>query len=174
MTRLSQGVEWAVHACTLLAAAGPGHGLSLAALAEYHGVPAPYMAKQMQLLSKAGLVRTSRGKTGGYALARSAAEISLWDITRGLNGAAPLFQCTEIRQQGPCAAKRADCKSPCHIAAAFAAAEAAWRSALQAVSIAQIAMDVGRDSKPEHIADALGWLSSNLTELPGSSGAYFA
>lgn len=166
--RLSQGVEWAVHACTLLVAAGPGRGLSLAALAEYHGVPAPYMAKQMQALSKAGIVRTSRGKTGGYALSRPADQITLWDVTRALGGGEPLFQCTEIRQQGPCAAKREDCKRPCHIAKAFAQAEQAWRGALQGVTIADIAMDVGRDSSPEHLGHALSWLSANLTALPGS------
>lgn len=165
--RLSQGVEWATHACTLLVAAEPGRGLSLAALAEYHGVPAPYMAKQMQALSKAGIVRTSRGKTGGYALARPANEITLWDVTRALNGSEPLFQCTEIRQQGPCGARREDCKRPCHIAKAFAEAEQAWRSALQGVTIADIAMDVGRDSAPEHLGHALSWLGANLTDLPG-------
>lgn len=166
--RLGQGVEWAVHACTLLVAAGPGRGLSLAALAEYHGVPAPYMAKQMQALSKAGIVRTSRGKTGGYALSRPADQITLWDVTRALGGGEPLFQCTEIRQQGPCAAKREDCKRPCQIAKAFAQAEQAWRGALQGVTIADIAMDVGRDSSPEHLGHALSWLSANLTALPGS------
>ncbi|MCC6924533.1 Rrf2 family transcriptional regulator [Novosphingobium sp.] len=164
--RLGQGVEWAAHACALLAAAGEGRGLSLAALAEYHGVPAPYMAKQMQALSKAGLVRTSRGKTGGYALARPADQITLWDVTRALNGSAPLFQCTEIRQQGPCGAPRAECKRPCHIAAAFAQAETAWREALQGVTIADIAAGVGRDSSPQHITEAMHWLGSNLTDLP--------
>lgn len=166
--RLSQGVEWAVHACTVLGAAAPGRGLSLAALAEYHGVPAPYMAKQMQLLSKAGLVRTSRGKTGGYALARAPDTITLWDVTAAIDGPAPLFRCTEIRQRGPCAARREDCRSPCHIAAAFAAAEEAWRSALRAVTIADIAAGVLRDSRPEHMMEAVAWLGENLTDLPGA------
>lgn len=164
--RLSQGVEWAAHACTLLAAAGPGFGLSLAALAEFHGVPAPYMAKQMQLLSKAGIVRASRGKTGGYALARPAGEITLWDVTRALNGVEPLFQCSEIRQQGPCAATRAECKAPCQIARAFAGAEQAWRGALMAITIADIARDVGQESSPTHIGESLAWLGRNLTVLP--------
>lgn len=167
--RLSQGVEWAVHACTVLGAAAPGRGLSLAALAEYHGVPAPYMAKQMQLLSKAGLVRTSRGKTGGYALARAPAEITLWDVTAAIDGPAPLFRCTEIRQRGPCAARREDCTRPCHIAAAFAQAEKAWRGALRAVTIADIAAGVLRDSPVEHIREAVEWLGANLTDLPGPS-----
>jgi Rrf2 family protein len=166
--RMSQGVEWAVHACAVLAPLPPGRGLSLAALAEFHGVPQAYMAKQMQLLSKAGIVRTSRGKTGGYALARPATDVTLLDITRALSGTEPLFRCSEIRQKGPCAAPRADCRRPCQIAAAFAAAEAAWRKQLQAVSIADLAADFAAEVSPGHIADIIGWLGTNVTTMPHS------
>lgn len=165
--RLSQGVEWAVHACTVLAPLPPGRGLSLAALADFHGVPQPYMAKQMQQLSKAGIVRTSRGKTGGYALARPASAITLWDVTRALSGGEPLFHCSEIRQKGPCAAARADCRRPCQIAAAFASAETAWRQALQAVTIADLVAQVAAEGSPERIGEVVAWLGANVTELPG-------
>ena len=164
--RMNQGVEWAVHACTLLAPLWPEGGLSLSALAEYHGIPAPYMAKQMQALSKAGIVRTSRGKTGGYALARAPAEISLWQVARAIDGPEPAFRCTEIRQRGPCAAKPADCRTPCHIAQAFAAAEAAAREVLQGITIAQVLADVGRDSSPEHLGEAAAWIAAQATRLP--------
>jgi Rrf2 family protein len=165
--RMSQGVEWAAHACTVLAPLPPGRGLSLAALAEFHGVPQAYMAKQMQLLSKAGIVRTSRGKTGGYALAHPANEVTLWDVTRALGGTEPLFRCSEIRQKGPCAAPRADCRRPCQIAAAFASAEAAWRKELEAVTIADLVAHVAAEASPGHISDILGWLGTNVTTMPG-------
>jgi Rrf2 family protein len=165
--RMNQGVEWAVHACTLLAPLWPARGLSLAALAEFHGVPAPYMAKQMQLLSKAGIVRTSRGKSGGYALARDPAAISLWDVARAIDGALPAFRCTEIRQQGPCAAARAECRRPCQIAAAFAEAEEAWRKALSATTIAAIAADVASQPDQPHLVKGAEWMRANMTELPG-------
>jgi Rrf2 family protein len=164
--RMNQGVEWAVHACAVLAPLSPGRGLSLAALAEFHDVPQAYMAKQMQLLSKAGIVRASRGKTGGYALARSAAEVTLWDVTMALGGTQPLFRCSEIRQKGPCAAPRADCRRPCQIAAAFAAAEAAWRRELQAVTIADLSADFAANVSPGHIADIMAWLGTNVTTMP--------
>lgn len=164
--RMSQGVEWAVHACTALAPLGPGHGLSLAALALFHGVPPAYLAKQMQALSKAGIVRTSRGKTGGYALARPASEITLWHVARAIEGPEPAFRCSEIRQRGPCAAPKADCRTPCQIAAAFAVAEAAWRAALEAVTIADLNRQVGAAASPDHIADIVRWLGANVTELP--------
>jgi Rrf2 family protein len=164
--RMNKGVEWAVHACTLLAPLGAGRGLSLAALADYHGVPLPYMAKQMQLLSKAGIVRTSRGKTGGYMLGRPPAEVSLWDIKKAVDGSEPAFRCTEIRQQGPCAAPRMDCKTPCAIAAAFARAETAYREILRGTRLTDLMADVSGHATAQHMADIMGWYQVNVTILP--------
>jgi Rrf2 family protein len=164
--RLSQGVEWSVHACTVLAPLPPGRGLSLAALAEFHGVPQTYMAKQMQLLSRAEIVRASRGKTGGYAIARPATEISLWQVVRAIEGPEPAFRCSEIRQRGPCAARRKDCRRPCHIAAAFTRAEAAWRDALEAITIASLVAEVGADASAGHLGEIMQWFGANVTALP--------
>jgi Rrf2 family protein len=164
--RMNKGVEWAVHACTLLAPLGAGRGISLAALADYHGVPLPYMAKQMQLLSGAGIVRASRGKTGGYALARPPAEISLWDIKQAVDGSEPAFRCTEIRQQGPCAVARADCRTPCAIAASFARAEASYREILRATKLTSLMVDVSDHASAQHMADIMGWYQDNITKLP--------
>lgn len=165
--QLNQGIEWAAHACALLAPLAPHRGLSLAALAEFHGVPQAYMAKQMQALSKAGIVRTSRGRTGGYALARPAAEITLADIAAALGAKAPLFRCTEIRQRGPCGASRAECRTPCGIAAAFARAEAAWRAELRATTVAGIVAGLAAGPPSPHFADGAAWLAANATVVPG-------
>lgn len=165
--RMNKGVEWATHACTLLAPLGPDKGLSLAALADYHGVPQPYMAKQMQALSKAGIVRTSRGKSGGYALARAVDAISLWDIKQAVDGPDPAFRCTEIRQQGPCALPRAECKTPCAIAAAFARAEAEFRTVLRGIKLSDIVSDVAGHADARHIGDIMAWYQTHVTEMPG-------
>ena len=165
--RMNKGVEWATHACTLLAPLGPDKGLSLTALADYHGVPQPYMAKQMQALSKAGIVRTSRGKSGGYALARPVDDISLWDIKQAVDGPEPAFRCTEIRQQGPCALPSAECKTPCAIAAAFARAEAAYRDALRGIKLSAIVSDVAGHADAKHIGDIMAWYQAHVTEMPG-------
>lgn len=166
--RMNQGVEWAVHACCLLAPLSADRGLSLSALAEFHGLPSPYMAKQMQALSKAGIVRTSRGASGGYALARGAEAISLLDVVRAVDGGAGMFRCTEIRQRGPCASPREDCAAPCPIARAFAAAEAAWRAALAAVTIADLVATVGRDGTPAHLGQILQWYGAEARQLPSA------
>ncbi len=169
--RMNQGVEWAVHGCTLLAPLWPERGLNLAALASFHGVPGPYMAKQMQLLSKAEIVFTSRGKSGGYRLARAPSEISLWEIVCAVDGSTPMFRCTEIRQNGPCANRREDCRAACPIAAAFAQAEQAYRSALVGISLADILTQVGTNATPAHLAQVMGWIGGNMTALPGRQSA---
>ena len=46
--RLSEGVEWGMHAVVLLAFAPAGSALPAARIAEFHGVPAPYLAKHLQ------------------------------------------------------------------------------------------------------------------------------
>jgi Rrf2 family protein len=165
--RMSQGVEWAVHACAVLAALGKGRALSAAALAEFHGIPAPYMAKQMQLLSRAGIVSTSRGKAGGYSLARAPGQINLWQIARAIEGPAPLFRCSEIRQRGPCAARRDECRRPCDIAAAFARAETAWRSELERIMLSDIAAAALIGKSPESLQAAGQWLTGRATQ-PGA------
>jgi len=167
--QMSKGVEWAVHACALLAPLGSGRGLSLNALAEYHGIPAPYMAKQMQLLSRAGIVHTSRGKTGGYALAKKPDKVSLWDIKRAVDGGEPAFRCSEIRQQGPCATARKDCKTPCAIAASFARAEKAFRDILRATKLDSILADVSGHADIQRMTEVMKWYERNVTTLPGET-----
>ena len=161
--RLSQGVEWAVHASTLLAPLPPGGSLSLVALAEFHGLGRTYMAKQMQLLSRAGIVLTRKGAKGGYALAKPAEAISLYDIVRAIEGPGPSFLCTEIRQQGPCGKPAKDRRVPCGIAAAFHAAETAWRQSLSQVTIADMAASAARTSSPDQIAVVIGWLQGRVS-----------
>jgi len=163
--QISKGVEWAVHAASMMVALPEGRGLKAAALAHYHGVPTAYMAKQLQALSKAGIVQSSRGAHGGYRLAKPATDISLWDITAAIEGHGPAFRCTEIRQNGPCGLKRKDCRSPCQIAAAFSSAERAFRDSLKAVTLADIGLQFVRDSEPEHLSDIMHWLESEVMPL---------
>src|SRR5260221_10015300 len=101
--KLSDGVEWGVHVCTLLAVLPPDSALPAARLAEYHGVPAAYLAKHLQALAKAGVLETVKGARGGYRLARSPAEITVLEVVEAVDGEEPAFRCTEIRRRGPLA-----------------------------------------------------------------------
>ena len=70
--RLSDGVEWALHCCTLLALLPPDRPLPASRLAEFHEVPPAYLAKHLQALSRAGIIESMPGRHGGYRLARPA------------------------------------------------------------------------------------------------------
>ena len=51
--RLSEGVEWGLHCAVVLALVPPDASLPAGRLAELHGVPVAYLAKHLQLLSRA-------------------------------------------------------------------------------------------------------------------------
>jgi Rrf2 family protein len=161
--QISKGVEWAVHALSLMTALPEKRGLSAEALAHYHHVPPAYMAKQMQALSRAGIVVSSRGTGGGYRLAKLPIDINLWDITAAIEGSTPAFRCTEIRQNGPCGVRAEDCKAPCAIASAFLRAETAYRSALRLVSLADIGIEVMSEAPQHHLAEILTWIDTTAT-----------
>jgi len=153
---MSEGVEWAVHICALLAATP--RPLPATRLAEFHDLPPAYLAKHLQALSRAGLVESARGPGGGYRLARAATEISLLDITQAVDGDDHAFQCQEIRQRGPCPTPREACRTPCPIAATFWKAEAAWRATLQNVSLADIVVDAAKTYDPKRFSAFAKWL----------------
>jgi Rrf2 family protein len=84
--RMSDGVEWGVHVCTLLAGLPDDAALPAAKLAEYHGVPAAYLAKHLQALAGAGVLRTVKGAKGGYRLAKPPAQITAGALLRAVEG----------------------------------------------------------------------------------------
>ncbi len=159
---LSEGVEWTVHCCTVLGALPSGRTMSGARLAEFHGVPAPYLAKQLQKLSEEGIVDAVAGRSGGYRLGRPASEITLLDVVLALEGPEPAFRCTEIRQQGPTAVDVARYVRPCGIAKAMWRAEDAWRAELKAVTIADINRELAASVDHEQIAKAIAWFQEVL------------
>lgn len=156
--QLGKGVEWTTHICTVLALLPEGKGLSVDALADLFEVPAAYLAKQMQLLRRAGVVRSVRGNRGGYRLGRSVDAITLLDIVRAIEGPMPAFRCTEIRRNGPCGLKPADCKRPCEVASAFARAEDAYAQALKAQTLASVMQEAAANSSPDHLLELVHWV----------------
>lgn len=160
--KMSEGVEWAVHCCTVLAHLPAGLGLPAARLAEFHGVPPTYLAKQLQQLSAAGIVTSSRGRRGGYRLARSPADVSLLDIVLAVDGAEPAFRCSEIRRRGPSQVEDRLYSPVCGIAAAMWRAESAWRKELSAVTVASLIGGMAADVPIDAVRKGAAWLQEVL------------
>lgn len=160
--KLSDGVEWSVHCCSVLGTLPDGVTLSGARLAEFHDVPAAYLAKHLQALSAAGIVSSTPGRAGGYRLARPAAEITLLDVVLAVDGSDPAFRCSEIRQRGPSAVDPEHYVRPCGIAQAMWRAEEAWRESLRSVTIGDLVDDLSTDVAPEQIDRAINWMGKVL------------
>ncbi|NEM07161.1 Rrf2 family transcriptional regulator [Geodermatophilus normandii] len=155
--RLSGGVEWAVHCCVVLTAAR--RPVPAARLAELHDVSASYLAKQLQALARAGLVRSVQGQSGGYALTRDARAVTVLDVVEAIEGTGRAFACTEIRRRGPLAAPPEACTVPCGVARAMWAAEDAWRASLRSVTIADLAEGLRGRSGTDVLGTVGRWLS---------------
>ncbi|MGK5553237.1 RrF2 family transcriptional regulator [Actinomadura kijaniata] len=156
--KLSNGVEWALHGCVTLSQSDSP--VPAARLAELHGTPPAYMAKQLQALSRAGIVRSTPGQVGGYTLTRPASAITALEVVRAIDGTEPAYRCTEIRQRGPLGVPAEQCARPCAIARAMADAQDAWARALARVSIADLAAAIDTDSGGSAMAGVRRWLTT--------------
>ncbi|MGQ9474897.1 MAG: RrF2 family transcriptional regulator [Actinomycetota bacterium] len=83
--RLSEAFILGLHAACYLAGLGGGRA-STAEIARYLGVSEAHLAKVMQRLVRAGLLKSVRGPGGGFALTRQSSDISLLDIYESLEG----------------------------------------------------------------------------------------
>ncbi|MGQ0699654.1 MAG: SUF system Fe-S cluster assembly regulator [Panacagrimonas sp.] len=97
---------------------------------------APTVAKLLKLLGKAGLVESLRGVRGGYRLARTPDCISVADIVAALEGPIALTECAVHRGCG--------IESHCGVRSNWRVINHAIRSALEAVSLAQMTLPLRR------------------------------
>jgi Rrf2 family protein len=146
--KLPVSTEWVLHCATTLAQLEPGATASTAQLAAYYDLPAPYLAKQLQALVRAGILTGTTGPRGGFRLARPAAGITLLDIVEAVDGGSPPYECREIRQQGRGALRPEDCRDTCLLARRMSDAHAAWRRALAADTLADILAELPPTAPP--------------------------
>ena len=69
-------------------------------IADAEGLPLPYLEHVVAKLKKAGLVVSTRGAHGGYALARPAADITMDEVVLALEGTIAPMECftDEVRR----------------------------------------------------------------------------
>lgn len=77
----------------LYAAAFPDSRITIEAVAEHFDISRSHLKKVVLKLSQAGFLRSSRGRTGGFELARTPAEINLGAVLRVTEPDFALFEC---------------------------------------------------------------------------------
>ncbi len=102
----SRSAEYAIRAFVHLAQVQEGKYAMVKNIAEQEEIPAHFLAKILQQLARKGLLRSSKGPTGGFALRVDPTEIRLLDIVEALDGLAPYQQCasglSECSDEMPC------------------------------------------------------------------------
>ena len=92
--KLSAQEEYGLRCLLQLAKAEhKGESLTLSQIAGQEGISTANAGKLMWILTKAGLVQSTRGTKGGYVLAKPAAEIRLNQVIRVLEGEPPQSHC---------------------------------------------------------------------------------
>ena len=84
--RISAKVDYALRAAIELAALNVDGPVKGEALATAQGIPLRFLENILGDLRNAGIVESRRGVEGGYLLARPAAEITLADVIRAVDG----------------------------------------------------------------------------------------
>ncbi len=80
--------------------------VSVAELAHRSEVPRPFLRKILQVLNKKGLLRSLKGRGGGFRLAQKADKLLLTDIMRIFQGDLSLNECSLKKLACP---RRKDC-----------------------------------------------------------------
>lgn len=65
---------------------GVGESLTISEISKAERISIPYTAQLLRILRRAGFVKSVRGKTGGYSLARPANQIVVGDVLDHLGG----------------------------------------------------------------------------------------
>jgi Rrf2 family protein len=84
--KLSTAEEYGLRLLLQLARQGDEASLTIAEMSQREGISSPNVAKIMRILRRAGLVASTRGKAGGYTLARPADRIPVGEALGALGG----------------------------------------------------------------------------------------
>jgi Rrf2 family transcriptional regulator, iron-sulfur cluster assembly transcription factor len=92
--RLTNAGDYAIRGMIHIASLPEGAVALRSEIARAQGIPSSFMAKILRSLVRARLLRSSRGVHGGFALARSASDITLLDVVEAIEGPLSLTDCT--------------------------------------------------------------------------------
>lgn len=133
--RITHKVDYAVRAMTALArheADAPGRPVKREALAAEQSIPPAFLDDILRSLRNGGLAASQRGAEGGWRLARPAADITVAEIIRVVEG--PLAAVRGIRPH-----ELADDGVPDEMVRLWVATRVALRSVLDEVTVAHLA-----------------------------------
>ena len=134
---ISQKARYALRALLYLAARGDNGPVQIGEIAEAERIPRKFLEAILLELKKTAIVRSHRGRSGGYSLGRPAKDISFADILRVTDGPLALSPCVSVMAYRKCD----DCfeESVCAIRKALLAARDSTARILESRNLASAA-----------------------------------
>jgi Rrf2 family protein len=145
MLRLSKKADYALMAVTHLAVRPASS--SAREIAEQYDIPLELMAKVLQRLVRAGLLVSTQGTRGGYALGRAPSAMSVADVLQAIDGPFGITACSQTEH---------DCDqfTKCSIRDPLWKIRERIASTLQTVTIAELAAADAAGSGQAFVAHA--------------------
>jgi Rrf2 family protein len=141
--KLSTRAEYGIRVLVALARADGDRPISLAGIARADKLPHAYIEQLVGALRRAGLVTATRGHAGGYRLARPAAEITLVEAVRALDG--PIL---EMPCAGPSDLETCDRPQDCSVHEVFERLHDSLSGMLSGTTLADVAAGTGGPPYP--------------------------
>jgi Rrf2 family protein len=141
--KLSTRAEYGIRVLVALARAEGSRPVSLTSVARSEKLPHAYLEQLVADRRRAELVTATRGKSGGYALARPAAEISLVDAVRALDGPILEMPCAGADNLETCARPQ-----DCSVHDVFQRVHESLEGALSGTTLAEVALSAGGPPYP--------------------------
>jgi Rrf2 family protein len=95
--RVSAKADYALRALIEIAARAGGSPVSAEEIGKLQGIPAGFLQAILADLRRAGIVMSQRGQAGGWRMARSAADVTVADVIRAVDG--PLVSVYGLRPE---------------------------------------------------------------------------
>ena len=111
--KLSTRGDYAVRALLELATAVDQEWMALAELAERTGISPKYLEQILMRLRTSRVVKAKRGARGGYALARPAADLTIGEVVRAMDGPIAPSLCASRTAHAACPVYRCPSEEDC-------------------------------------------------------------
>ena len=143
MLKLTKKADYGLMALKYLAERPDTVALSAKDIADAYGIPAQLLAKILQQLTKAGMLKSHAGMNGGYALSRPASSISAFEVILAIDGPFFITSCTK-------GAKGCDLTPSCTIKEPLARVNETIAGVLKSISIQDLAE---HEHPPGHVLE---------------------
>ena len=142
--QITRQTEYAVRTLLELASIPYGQLLSTRIISEHQNIPQVFLKKTIQLLARAGFVKTQRGSQGGVRLIVPPDKITLADVLTAVEGEVALNVC--LGEKGVCPNK-----STCPVKCILQRAQEALVRELSQESLLEIVTGKVFDLKEGHV-----------------------